>query len=176
MDTDKKNPTNMNKEDDIKKFYESCLEYYNYIENDAVNNYNITFEELEEIFDVLLCDGFKIMYEGINKIIEGIEFYKMLFCKLKQVSTYAEFVDYIKFKFFDNFDSPHQICTYSVVEYCMKILCHIEWQICHNLAPRLRKTPEEAMFDALYPIESSQKEIEKIIKNFEIKLNKKIIS
>ena len=37
----------------------------------------------------------------------------------------------------------------------MKIITHLHWRLCYDLAPRLRNNPEEAIQDILYPIETS---------------------
>lgn len=166
------NPGNI---EEFKKFYNYCVEYYKYIE-EASNDYDIQFDEVDEIFEILLSDGFKIMFEGNNEIIDGITFYKMLFDKLKLVSTYDELIDFIQLYLFDNSDSPHLSSRYNIVSYCMKMITHLEWRICYDLAPRLMRTPEEAIGDILHPIEASHREIKKIILYLEKKLDKKVIS
>jgi len=35
----------------------------------------------------VLSDGMKLMYQGIQEIVEGIEFYKMIFEKIKTIET-----------------------------------------------------------------------------------------
>ena len=159
-----------------KELYDDIIEYYNYIEQNASRNLDISYEETDEIFDTLLSEPMKTMYQGIEEIVQGIEFYKMIYDRTKMVKTYEELIELIKFYHFDNSDSPFLASKYNIVGHCMKIITHLQWRLCYDLAPRLRETPEEAIRDILYPTEASQKEMIKIIHHLETKLGKKILN
>lgn len=42
--------------------YTTCCEYYSYVE-EMSNNYDITFEEVENIFSTILCKNMICMYQ-----------------------------------------------------------------------------------------------------------------
>lgn len=161
------------KDDEINKLFNACCEYYNYVE-EMSEYYNISEEEVEEIFTTILSDGMKLMYQGIQEIVEGIEFYKMIFEKIKTIETYQDLINVVKFQFVDNANSPHQKPIHNIVIFCLKMTTHLVWQKCYDLAPRLHPIPKGALEDILYPDKASQREMKKIIEFLEEKYNIKI--
>jgi hypothetical protein len=157
-----------------KKLYDAWCDYYKYVEKSS-NNYNIKFEEVEEIFTTLLCENMKIMYMGNSEIILGIEFFKNIFEKQKIITNYQELIDVIKFEFVDSKDSPYLNTHYNIVGFCMKITTHLMWRLCYEFSPRLHSNPENAIFDILNPLEAFQREINVIFKFLENKYGVKII-
>lgn len=148
---------------EAEELYKVCCEYYKYVE-DMSDDLDITFDEVDEIFTTLLSDVMLCMYEGKEEIINGIKFYKEIFDRQKNVTTYQELIDIIKFQHIDNKNSPHQILTHNIVIFCMKITTHLTWSLCYDLAPRLHPTPELAVMDIINPLEASQREFRKILK------------
>lgn len=148
--------------DDL-KCYNDCCEYYSYVLQMS-NNYDITFEEVENIFSTLLCENMICMYQGIEEINSGIEFYKSIFNKQKNISSYNEIINVMRYQFVENYKSPYLESKYNLVGFCMKIISHIMWKLCYVYAPRLHSNPEDAIRDILYPLEASHREM-KIIFN-----------
>lgn len=144
-----------------KQIYDECCKYYKYVE-EISTNYDITVEEIEDIFDTLLCENMMYMYQDIKEIIDGIKFYKEIFEKQKKITSRDDLVDVIKFEFIDNGKSEHIKSKYNIVGYCMKITTHYMWRICYEHSLRLHTTPEGAINDILDPTKASQKEIQKI--------------
>lgn len=142
--------------------YKICCEYFEYVQSES-DNTSITIEETEGIFTILLSEGFKPMYMNNTEIIQGIEFYKIIFDKVIKIKTYQEIIDTVEFFLFVNADSPYLASHYNIIQYLMKITIHLIWQLVYDLAPWLRSTPEEAIQDILDPVKTSQYQMEKII-------------
>lgn len=156
--------------EDFETYYKICCEYFEYVQSQSSNT-SITIQETEEIFTILLSESFKPIYMDKADIIQGIEFYKMIFDKINLIKTYQELIDTVEFFMFVNANSPYLASHYNIVQYMMKIIIHLIWSLVYDLAPRLRNTPEEAIEDILDPIKTSQKELEKIIKFIKNKRN-----
>lgn len=163
----------MSEEKQFAKLYMMCCEYYNYVE-DMTEKLDITEEEAEEIFTTILSDGMKLMYQGKQEIIDGIEFYKMLFEKIKTIKTYQDLIEYVKYQFVDNANSPHQEPIYNMVIFCLKITTHLVWTKCYELAPRLHTDPADAIQDVINPLEASHREMKKIMEYLEKKYDIKL--
>lgn len=156
------------------KCYIACCEYYFYVEEMSYN-YDITFEEVEDIFSTLLCENMICMYQGIGEIKSGIEFYKSIFDKQKNVSSYDELIDVMDYQFVKNYKSPHLESKYNLVGHCMKIITHLMWKLCYNYAPRLHSNPEDAIRDILYPLKASHREMKIIFDLLEKKSGLKLL-
>lgn len=160
-------------DNNLQRYLDGC-KYYAYVEKMSHCD-DITFDEAEDILDTLLCENMICMYEGIAEIKQGIEFYKSIFEKQKNVSTYSELIDVMRFQFVDNHGSPHLESKYNLVGFCMKITTHIMWKLCYDYAPRLHSSPEEAIKDILNPLEASHREIKIIFKKLEKESGLKIL-
>ena len=176
-DTDKDNDNNnLNNKDECTKLYLACCEYYKHVE-EISNQTEITFEQVEEIFETLLCENMIMMYQDIDEIIEGIKFYKEIFEKQKLITHYNELIDLVKFQFVDNRSSPHLESKYNLVGFCMKITTHLMWKICYDVSPRVHTNPNDAITDILYPLKASHREMKKIFaileKEYGVELFKK---
>lgn len=155
--------------------FKKCCEYYAYVEEMA-DDYDITEEEVENIFTTILSDSMVLMYEGKQEIIDGINFYKEIFERIKKIENYSGIIDVLKYQFVDNINSPHQQPIYNMVVFCLKITTHLMWKLCYQLAPRFHSRPEDAIQDILEPIKASHREMKKIMLMLEKKYNVKIIS
>lgn len=147
--------------EDNLKCYNACCHYYSYVLQMS-NYHDITFEETEDIFSTLLCENMICMYQGIDEIKSGIEFYKSIFDKQKNISSYNQIIDVMRYQFVENYNSPHLESKYNLVGFCMKIISHIMWKLCYDYAPRLHSNPDDAIRDILYPLEASHREMKKI--------------
>jgi hypothetical protein len=168
----------LNEQDLKNKFseeFKNCCEYFTYVE-EMSNEFDITEEEAEEIFTIILSDIMVLMYEGRQEIVDGIKFYKEIFERIKKIKNYHDIIDVLKFQFVDNINSPHQQPIYNMVIFCLKITTHLIWKLCYKLAPRLHPTPEGAIQDILEPVKASHREIKKIMLMLEKKYNVKIIN
>lgn len=161
--------------DDDLKCYEACCEYYKYVE-EISNVYDVCVDDIDEIFSVLLCDNMICMYQGIQEIVDGINFYKQIFEKQKLVADYKELIEVVKFQFVDNDGSEHLRSKFNIVGFCMKIVAHFMWKLCYTFAPRFHPTPDGAIYDILNPTEASQREMKKIIEMLEKKYDILILS
>lgn len=161
---------NMNSE-----LYKDCIEYYKYVE-EISNDYDITFDEVENIFDVLLSDNMILMYEGIDEIKNGIEFYKTIFEKQKKVSSYNELVELMRFKYVENYGSVYLESKYNLVGYCMKIVAHLTWKLCYDYAPRLHANPYDAIDDIINPLKASRREMKIIFSKLEKESGLKLLN
>ena len=47
----------INYTDEDLKCYLACVDYFNYVEQNASNNLDITYEEVTDIFETLLCEN-----------------------------------------------------------------------------------------------------------------------
>jgi hypothetical protein len=159
----------------MEKHYKKCVEYYGYVKSQS-ENYNISQEDVKNIFDVLLSDNFIPMYMDNKTILDGVNFYNDLFNKIIKIKSYMDIIDVIEYFFVISRESEHLMSKYNLVEFLMKISIHLIWKLVYKFAPRLHPTPEEALNDIIYPIEASQRETKKIIKLLEKKHNITIIS
>lgn len=154
--------------------FKNCCDYYHWVEEKS-DDYDITIEEVEDIFTNILSDIMVLMYEGKQEIVDGIKFYKEIFERIKKIKNYQDIIDVLKFQFVDKINSPHQEPVHNIVVFCLKITTHLIWKFCYQHSLRLHSTPEGAIQDMLYPIKASQREMKKIIIMLEKKYNVKII-
>ena len=128
----------------------------------------------------------QIFYENKEKLISGINFYTDIHNKINDVTDMNKLLEVIKFFLIDNETSEHMQNEFNIVQALMKICIHKSshykenskiyanayifefflfrrdyriWQLCYDLHPRLRKTPEEALNDIIDPIGASQKNL-----------------
>ena len=104
------------------------------------------------------------MFENIEEIENGVQFYFDLNKMLNDVKTFSDVKNVVKYFMIDN--TMFHESKYNIIQASMKICIHRIWQLCYRLHPRLRSTPEEAIHDALYPIETSQQIVKDIIESF----------
>lgn len=156
-----------------KRYFENCCEFFEHVKKMS-EDVHITMNETEDIFDILISEEFRPMYENKNDVIEGVNFYKMLFDRLKTITTYQEIIDFVEFFMFDNEQSPHLTTHYQLIQFVSKIVIHNMWNIIYIVSPRFRNDPNDAILDIVYPIQSIQKELKKIVEHLEVKRNKTI--
>lgn len=153
--------------EDILKLYNSCVEYFNYVQEISDELY-ISIDTIEDMYETLLCDNMIIMYEGNENIIEGIKFYNEIFVKTTQIETYSDLVDVVEYYLSDK-HTPFTTTQYNILICCLKIQTHLFWHYCMHLSPNLwRADPEDAVRDIICYRESAIEEmkiIHKIIEN-----------
>lgn len=160
-----------NIKNEIEIIIKNGIEWFNFIIKKQ-DDYYITIEECEEIFKVASSDNMEIMFEGIQKLIDGVVFCCSIFNKIKEIKSFHELKQVIKFVFVDNEDSEHLTTEFIFVQALTKINIHLILNLCYIYHPRLRRTPEEAIDDIIYPIECSQKIMRDIINEFKEIKNK----
>ena len=109
------------------------------------------------------------MYEGIEHVIDGVDFCYSIYNKIKNVKNYCELKQTVKLIFIDNENSEYFTSKYIIIQALTKINAHLLWRLCYNLHPRLRSSPEEAANDILNPIESSQTILRNIVEELKNK-------
>ena len=149
-------------DEEIKEFIENRIEWYNYV-IEISEHHNIKIKECDDIFETVRSDNMAIMYEEIEEVIDGVKFCCLIYDKIKIVKTYGELKKEIRFVFVENKNSIHLASKYNLIQALTKIIIHLMWQLCYNLHPRLRSTPEEALNDIVNPIECSQKIMAEIV-------------
>jgi hypothetical protein len=155
------------KEEIMKNLMQFAQESFTYITEQS-QNYNITKEEADEIFELVNSKEMQIFYGKKEKLICGINFYSDIHNKINNVTDVKELLEVIKFYFVDNENSEHMQNEFTIIQALMKICIHRIWQLCYELHQRLRTTPEEALNDIIDPLEASQKilfDLVQMIKN-----------
>jgi hypothetical protein len=155
IEEDKKE-TNETEETKVIQIIDSINEYYNYIIK-CSNDYDIEFKECDEIFMNVKDEYMVFMYKEIDDLINGVNFYCDIYEKIKEIMTLNDLEQVIKFFFIDNKNSKYMSSHYDLIGALMKINIHLIWKLSYKLHPRLRNTPEEALYDIINPLESSQK-------------------
>jgi hypothetical protein len=148
--------------DEMKELIKNGIKCFDFI-IDKSNDYDITFKECDYIFELVITENMTIMYEGMKKIISGVEFCCLIYDKIKRIETFDEFKKTIKFIFIDNEHSEHLTTEFVLVQALTKINIHLLWQLSKKFDSGIRNTPEEAVQDIINPIKSSQQFVEKII-------------
>lgn len=149
--------SNVDKED-ILKLYNSCIEYFNYVQEISDELY-ISIDAIEDMYETLLCDNMIIMYEGNENIIEGIKFYNRIFTKTMQIETYSDLVDVVEYYLSDE-HTQFTTTQYNILICCLKIQTHLFWHYCMHLSPNLWRTnPDDAIRDIICYRESAIEEM-----------------
>ena len=131
-------------------------EIFSYVMEQSVN-YQITKDEANHVFMIVNMDKIQPFYENRKILIDGIHYYTKLNEKINNVNTMDKLINLMRNYFVEETDKNILQNEFNMVQALMKICIHRIWQLCYDLHPRLRTTPEEAINDIIDPIKASQK-------------------
>lgn len=110
--------------------------FYTHIQNTSQNNY-ATIDDINSIFTIINDNDFIPTVNNNPRILEGIKFYTIIFTKIKQVNTYIELVNLIKYFYIDNEKSQFLQSEFNLIQFLMKICIHRIWCLIFDLHPML---------------------------------------
>ena len=116
----------------MQKYVEYIHNIFNYIRIQS-DNYNITIEESNDIFNFVNNIHTQSLYEQNTKIIDGVKFWTNIYVKIIQTSNINELSQTIRFFISSCEDSEHAQQNYNIVYFLMKICVNILWQLCYKL-------------------------------------------
>lgn len=140
--------------------------YINILYEHIINLSNDPFasvKEIDDCFNFILSKEFMLFYENNEELILGVKFLHDIYCRVRKIITIDELKSIIKYMFIDNENSPHLQSKYNLIQALSRICIHQIWFLCYNLYPRFRNNPNDAIYDALNPIESSQQIFKEIM-------------